>query len=529
MDIKRLVLLHGEKPIVGLVILFALYMVAGNRMQVKDTPDIPSEVKRIADRYKNLKGPGIGEPLPNKEQEWRYVWFDSIGRPELRRRDVKFWVAFDRPPVGPPPKIKKKESVFVDPPKEVKAEGFRTFARITWRRHPNHIWRIDRSSGQKTLFQKIKKGSRFAQVKGFLIARKDLSTNKVTILNDGKPIAPQDLVRSVKKIRVSTERAPGGEVPGEMPPETPPGEMPPGYDEGAPPEMPPEGIPGEGPPEEGEYYRRAKRPGVGKFGIIWYASPTGDFIYYDRDVEKGHKYTYNVTIIVDSPKEKGERAALKWSEEVEIKPSLLWTFQGASTEGASIAVFRFVELEHVGGYWQSANAFVRCGDPIGFKTERKVYSIDLEKAKKETNIENASELDATLAKRFLKSEKKIVDFGTGAVVADMFKGIPVLTVATSAGEKAGALCSVQTKDLLLFISPEGNLEQMLSQKRKDFIGTHDIKLAEPARTKARTPARAVRGPEELGRESRRKSRRRSDRSRRDRGRRSRRRDTEEYY
>ena len=491
MDIKHLLLLHGEKPLVGLVVIFALFMVVGHRLALKDTPNIPEELKRIEGRYKSLRGPGIGKPLPEKEKEWNQAWFGDIGKPELRQRDNKFWVTFDCPPVGPPP-VKKKESVFVDPPKNVKAEAFRTFARVTWKRHPNHVWLRARGAEQTSLFQKVKKRAGIARVKGFLVARKNLSTNKVTVLNDGKPISPIDLVRSVKKLKAVSETVTARGVPGEMP-----GETPPGYDGGVPGEVPAEGIPGEGipgegAPEEGEYGRPKK--GVGKSGIVWYPAPVGDFVFYDRDLKKGHKYTYKVMIIVDSPKEKGKRGALKWSEEVEVKPSLLWSFQSASPEGASIAVFRFMEIEHHGGYWQTVNMFVRCGDPIGFKAERKVYAIDMEKAKEEADVEKPSELDITLAKRFIKSEKEIVDFDTGAVVADMFKGVPVLTVAT-AGEKGSpsdALCSAQAKDLLVYINREGSLEQMLAQKRKDFIGTHDIKLPEAAKTRRERPsARAV--------------------------------------
>jgi len=495
MDIKKLLLLHGEKPIVAVVLVFCLFMISAGQMDSVTSRDIKAGVDEIIKRFEQIKDPIADAELPNKYAEYKKAWFEDIGDPNARIRPADFWATADAPPYERVAQTVVRIDVKVDPPQDIKAKGFRTFARLSWKRHDNHVWIVPRRGPRdnKILVQKLKRGKKGALVKGFLIKRKDVTTGKVFKLNDGNPITIDGLLtasaRKTRSLVRDRGRSPAGETgmgPGGVPGEF--GEPGAGAAEGPMPEGAMDG--GAGMMEDG---MRGARQQAGPAGITWYPAPLGDFVYYDRDVETGHEYLYTVAIVIEDDEEKGVSKNRTWTDKVKIEPELLWTFQSVTLSGASITIFRYIEIENLGGYWESVNAFVRKGDKIGYPTNKKVHAIDMEKLKK-AEIDDVADLDSLIAPNYIKSESKPLDFATNVVVVDLVKGTPMLTVENSG--KGESTATGRARDMLLYIDEGGKLERMVGQKRKDFIESHGIILPTRAVPARRTgPGRTTRGVE----------------------------------
>jgi len=488
MDIKRLVILHGEKPIIAVIFIIAVYVVMSMGVRSQEIPNIQEKLDEAKKRYEQ-----VGPPPPDDEQavtkskklaEFKKMWFGSVGAPESYLRSADFWPVYGRPPVLPP-----KIDIRIDPPTEVIADSGRGSIHVQWMLHANHKWQREvneEGEDELRLYQVFPRKSKRSRILGYIVTRKDLATGKQVDLNDGRALAVDEVFNRDRKpqIKGRTETGDlGYEEPGMPSGEgMPPAEMDrrraapraPAGRGGMPPD---EGLPpGEGYDMEGMDGER--RPEMTAEGFIWNQTPTSDFAYADYTVEEGKRYTYRATVVVEGTKDKtSKRPSLEWSDEARSLPNLHWVFEGISAEVASIWVYKFVELKHLGGFWQELHIYARLGDTIGFRAEKQVFAIDEEKAKKD-GLKGVEELSIQSAPKYLKRERGFVDFSTGAVVVDLFKdaGLIKLGRDTGAGGKATLNCLLNEKARIAYLGKEGRLQEMWAESHSKFVENFQIEL-----------------------------------------------------
>ena len=116
MDIKKLLILHGEKLVILMIFILAVFIIVTKGVKGESIPQIQKKLDEILARANHVEPPPpitentAAEVVTKKIREFNQTWF-GIGNPDTFLLPPSFWAPYACPPVLP-----QKQDEKIDPP-----------------------------------------------------------------------------------------------------------------------------------------------------------------------------------------------------------------------------------------------------------------------------------------------------------------------------------------------------------------------------------------------------------------------------